>query len=92
MTSTIQTVSVPVGKDHTPTPMATSLRTPAQQAAVKAIMDSDRFDFFAFSPTDPATSPGYTGPFNVVWYRTDGKLMLTRIGTAGKVLRTIEAQ
>lgn len=82
--------TIPVGTTHTPEPTA-PVRTPAQRATVKTIVEDD----FAFACGNPLTAEvpaTYTGPFYFTWYSTSGTLHCARIAKNGRILRAWAAK
>jgi len=64
-------------------------RTREQWNAAKSI--SERKDFLCFSMSHPFSKDvkGYVGPMALLWWDTNDKAHLTRIGKKGRILREI---
>lgn len=61
------------------------VRDPRQRAVVAAIVQADDFAFACGNPFI-AVVGGYTGPFNFLYYTTDGVLHMVRVAKTGKIL------
>lgn len=75
-----------VGLARVPEPVA-SVRTPEQRATAMAIAAKPEFAFCCSNPFTPDID--YTRPFTFMWYDTDERLHMTRIGKRGNVLREV---